>query len=217
VDARLASDIDIAGFRSEARQLLARQVPPELVHWHAEAHGPDYTVQQEPVTPPRAMPRAAAAIVPPSFQRLSELVVMHRDADRFSLLYRLLWRMVHEPALRSNTTDEDLTRAQHMGHAVRRDIHKTKTQLRFHAVGDLHVAWCEPVHHIVESVAQWLTKRAPGPRWALLSPQRCVWFDGHRLLLGPGLPAELAPAPDAPDEAWLDAWRRVFQTAPAAA
>src|SRR4051812_38890017 len=33
MDAKLAGPIDLAGFRSEARQLLAHQVPPHEVHW----------------------------------------------------------------------------------------------------------------------------------------------------------------------------------------
>ncbi len=43
----------------------------------------------------------------------------HRDQDRFALLYRLLWRLVHEPGLRHDPADPDMVRAHHMAHAVR--------------------------------------------------------------------------------------------------
>ena len=42
MEARLASETDLVGFREEARLLLAQQVPPEAVHWQtAEAQNSD--------------------------------------------------------------------------------------------------------------------------------------------------------------------------------
>ena len=208
--AQLSGPTDIAGFRGQAGQLLAHQVPPDQVQWQtAEPHEVVHADPSEAQRPTGA-PRAAAAIVPPSFQRLSELVVQHRDPARFALLYRLLWRLVHEPTLRADPLDADLTQAQHMAHAVRRDIHKAKGQLRFRTVdtpaGPLQLAWIEPVHHIVETVALWHFKREPSARWAVLSPERCAYADGRELVFAPGLPS--APAPE--DEAWRAAWHRAF-------
>ena len=93
MQARLASETDLAGFREEARSLLAHQVPPEQVDWQT-AHNSDQFAQAVPSEGPasRHVPRAAMAIVPASFLRLCEIVVLHRDPDRFALLYRLLWR-----------------------------------------------------------------------------------------------------------------------------
>ena len=39
---------------------------------------------------------------PAAFLPLSESVVLHRDPDRFGLLYRLLWRLQVEPGLRAD-------------------------------------------------------------------------------------------------------------------
>lgn len=209
--AQLSGPTDIAGFRGQAGQLLARQVPPDEVQWQAAA--PHALVHTDPagLQGRHSGPaRAAAAIVPPSFQRLCELVVQHRDPDRFALLYRLLWRLVHEPSLRADPLDADLAHAQHMAHAVRRDIHKAKTQLRFRAVeagdGALQLAWLEPVHHIVETVARWHVKREPSARWALLSGDCCAYSDGRELLFAPAL----AAAPGDSDADWLAAWRAAF-------
>lgn len=216
-EARLAGEIDISGFRAEARELLAHQVPPGEVLWHTItlAGAGQYAEAPELATRARGTQRSAAAIVPPSFQRLCELVVMHRDPERFALLYRLLWRLVHEPGLRHDSLDSDLSRAQHMGHAVRRDIHKTKTQLRFRPLeagpGEpLQLAWCDPVHHVVEAVAEWNTRRMAGEHWAILSPARSADWDGRRLLFGPAPAPGEVPHRDAPDAAWLAAWRSVF-------
>lgn len=218
MEARLASETDLAGFREEARVLLGQQVPPEAVHWQtAQAQNSDLFA--EPAVPgegrPRDLPKAATAIVPASFLRLCEVVVLHHNPDRFSLLYRLLWRLVHEPGLRNNPVDPDMLHAHQMAQAVRRDLHKMKAFLRFRTVHDgqeppLQLAWFEPAHHIVEAAAPWFVKRLGASRWAILTPDRSVESDGRRLHFGPGLPRVRAPAHDAPDDAWLAGYRSVL-------
>src|SRR5512133_1805998 len=139
MEARLASQTDLAGFREEARLLLRQQVPPEAVQWQtAEAQNSDLFADPPPAgdSRPRDVPKAASAIVPASFLRLCEIVVLHHDADRFALLYRLLWRLVHEPGLRNDPVDPDMLHAHQMAQSVRRDIHKMKAFLRFHDAHD---------------------------------------------------------------------------------
>src|SRR5690349_14167023 len=106
--AQLAGETDLAGFRAEARSLLAHQVPPEEVTWQT-AGAREADLFADPAlaaeSRPRGMPRAASAIVPASFVRLCEVVVLHSDPQRFALLYRLLWRLVHEPGLRHDPID----------------------------------------------------------------------------------------------------------------
>lgn len=216
MEAKLAGHTDLAGFRSEARQLLAQQVPPEAVAWHLEPPVDAYTEPQLPqASRPRNVARAATAIVPASFTRLCEFVVLHRDPQRFSLLYRLLWRLVHEPALRNDPNDGDMVQAQHMAHAVRRDIHKMKANLRMRAVRDaggqeLHVGCYEPAHHVVEAVGPWLAKRLAAPRWAVFTPERSVRCEHGKLRFGPGVPSRDLPGPDAGDADWLACYERVF-------
>jgi DNA polymerase len=220
MEARLAGHTDLAGFRAEARQLLAHQVPPEEVEWLLQPPAA-YTEAQSPLASrPRNVARAATAIVPASFTRLCEFVVLHRDPGRFALLYRLLWRLVHEPTLRNDPTDADMQQAQHMAHAVRRDIHKIKANLRLRTVRDaggreLQVACYDPAHHVLEAVAPWLAKRQPAPRWAVFTPDRSVLCEEGRLLFGPGVPEPLLLPYDAPEADWLACWQRVF-AAPAA-
>jgi DNA polymerase len=59
--------------------------------------------------------------VPAGFLALCEDVVRHRDPGRFDLLYRLLWRLQHEPGLREDRHDPDRVAAREMAQAVRRD------------------------------------------------------------------------------------------------
>ena len=225
MEARLASETDLAGFREEARSLLAHQVPPEAVHWEA-AQAENNDQFADPALPPdhrgKGIPKAASAIVPASFLRLCEVVVLHHDPDRFALLYRLLWRLVHEPGLRNNPIDADMLHAHQMGQAVRRDLHKMKAFLRFRPVQDgfaqpLQMAWFEPAHHIVEAVAPWFAKRSPQMRWAILTPDRSVECDGRQLHFAHGLARAEAPAADADESVWLACYRAVFGQRPIAA
>jgi probable DNA metabolism protein len=216
MEVKLAGQTDLAGFRSEARQLLAHQVPPDQVQWQLEASADPFVDPQLPqASRPRNVARAANAIVPASFTRLCEFVVLHRDPERFSLLYRLLWRLVHEPGLRNDAMDHDMQHAQHMAHAVRRDIHKMKANLRLHTVRDAHgrelQAGCyEPAHHVVEAVAPWFAKRLPAGRWVIFTPERSVRCDAGSLLFGPGLPLAALPGHDGSDANWLACYERVF-------
>ncbi|MGJ7545157.1 UdgX family uracil-DNA binding protein [Variovorax sp. LT1R16] len=231
----LSSDTDWPGFRGEARALLARQVPPEDVVWHTRASAEsDLFAALE--TPRAQGVSSASAIVPPAFVRLCETVVLHEDPDRFGLLYRLLWRLVHEPTLRRDPLDADRVRAQHMAQAVRRDMHKMKAFVRFRPLeqgegeAPLHVAWFEPDHHIVEAVAPFFVRRFASMRWAILTPERSVqWHPGAvpggegdtdarmpaegRLDLGPGARREDAPAADAGEALWLTYYRHIFNPA----
>ncbi len=220
MQARLASETDLAGFREEARSLLAHQVPPDQVDW-LTAHNSDQFAEVVPADAKgsKHVPRAAMAIVPASFLRLCEIVVLHRDPDRFALLYRLLWRLVHEPGLRSDPIDADMLSAQQMGQAVRRDLHKMKAFLRFHTVEEgngsqapLQLAWFEPAHHILEAAAPWFVRRFGPQRWAILTPERSVrWTpDSARLEFGPGVTGAASHVPH-PDDAFLLAgYRGVF-------
>lgn len=223
MEARLAGQTDLAGFRAEARQLLAQQIPPEAVRWQLEPPADAYTKLQSPqASRPRNVARAAVAIVPASFTRLCEFVVLHRDKERFALLYRLLWRLVHEPNLRNDPLDADMQQAQHMAHAVRRDIHKMKANLRLRLLrdargNDLQAGCYEPVHHVVEATAPWFTRRIPAPRWAVFTPDRSVRCEEDRLLFGPGVPPAELPGPAATDAQWLACYERVFAASDRAA
>lgn len=222
MQARLASETDLAGFREEARSLLAHQIPPDQVDWQTAPNSDQFAeVLPADSKGSRHVPRAAMAIVPASFLRLCEIVVLHRDPHRFALLYRLLWRLVHEPGLRGDPIDPDMLAAQQMGQAVRRDLHKIKAFLRFHPVsegdadepqGPLHLAWSEPGHHILEAAAPWFVRRYAQQRWAILTPERSVrWTPAtERLEFGPGVAGAPVHVPHPTEQFLLDGYRSVF-------
>jgi probable DNA metabolism protein len=198
----LSHQVDIAGFHHEATRLLAQQVPPQDVAWTA---APAQSVDEEPLEANRAAihNRAARAIIPQSFVRMSELVVLHRDPERFDLLYRSLWRLVYEPELRHDLADQDLAKLRQMAQAVRRDILKMKGKLCFRVV-EVHgepvrLACYAPMHFVSEVVGGWLALREPATCWIILTPDRSMRWDGHQLLSGPAvapMPQGMAAASD---------------------
>ena len=225
----LAGDTDWPGFRREARALLARQVPPEEVVWHTRASAAGDLFASLETQRPVVGHGSASAVVPPAFVRLCETVVLHADPARFGMLYRLLWRLVHEPGLRNDPLDAERVHVQHMAQAVRREMHKMKAFVRFRPIAQgeglppLHVAWFDPEHHIVEAVAPFFVRRFTPMHWAILTPQRSArWFPpdegvedvaGGRLDIGPGARREDAPSADAGEALWLTYYEHIFNPA----
>ena len=218
----LASATDFAGFRRACRTLWAEQIAPDRVSWHCADDVEVDLFEAEPSA--SAASGASAAAVPPVnapawFLPLAESALLHSDPDRFALLYRLLWRLQVEPALRADPLDGDRLRVDEMAQAVRRDIHKMKAFVRFRTLDDssgrapLHVAWFEPEHHIVEATAPFFARRFTAMRWAILTPERSVHWDGEQLVFGPGARRDQAPPADAGERLWLTYYESIFNPA----
>ncbi|MDB5966933.1 MAG: hypothetical protein JWQ72_3433 [Polaromonas sp.] len=223
----LKGPVDLEGFRRASRALLAQNILPEQVSWHS-SDSPSQDLFAEADTPAAAYAAgfgdAPAINVPPDFVTLFGSVVLHRDPGRFGLLYRILWRLAHEPGLRHDPLDADRMAAQHLAQAVHRDMHKMKAFVRFRTVQDdiftshpeeglLHVAWFEPEHHIVEAVAPFFARRFTQMRWAVLTPERSAQWDGAQLQFGPGASKSDAPPPDAGEALWLTYYQHIFNPA----
>ncbi|RZI84392.1 MAG: DUF4130 domain-containing protein [Rubrivivax sp.] len=214
----LAGPVDLTGFRQAARRLLADGVAPETVTWtQAEApHGDlfaDPQVTQGSPTPP------ATARVPAFFLPLCERAILHRAPGRFGLMYRLLWRLACQPELRHDTLDPDRAQLEDLARVVRRDMHKMTAFVRFRTLtpaegsAPLHVAWFEPDHHIVEATAPFFQRRFTNMHWAILTPERCVQWDGRQLRFMPGAQRDEAPPADAGERLWLTYYEHIFNPA----
>ena len=220
----LADPADFDGFRQAARELLQQRVAPDSVTWAvAGAQAPE--LLSAPAAPPQAPAAdttAASVNVSPDFIDLCRQVVLHSDRTRFALLYRLLWRQQHESGLRHDPLDADMALARRMAQAVRREMHKMKAFVRFRPVqpagglpgGEpLHIAWFEPEHHVVDAVAPFFVRRFAGMRWAILTPQRSLRWDGEQLEYGPGASIHDAPGADAGEALWLTYYQHIFNPA----
>ena len=110
-------------------------------------------------------PHGSTFNVSGKFIELAQTAILHRNAERFALLYRLLWRLRSDHNLLDIATDLDVAEVASMAKAVRRDEHKMHAFVQFREVGrEQHahyVAWFEPEHHIVELAAP--SSRAASP------------------------------------------------------
>ena len=218
----LAGAADFEGFRRACRTLWAEQIEPDCVSWHTADDAESDLFEDATPSVEGAPANASTAPpvnVPASYMPLAASVALHADTGRFGLLYRLLWRLQIEPGLRHDPLDADWIASQHMAQAVRRDMHKMKAFVRFRTVADeagaepLHVAWFEPEHHIVEATAPFFARRFTNMRWAILTPERSVRWDGSELAFGPGGRRDEAPPADAGEALWLTYYRNIFNPA----
>ena len=212
---RVTISRDFDSWRRAARRLLMENVPP----WGVDFD--DGTTDFLPgiAEPPEPAAGGASAFrVPKRFLAEAKWAADHRDADRWNFLYRLLHRATYEPRMMDNLTDPDVRRLAVMTKAVHRDEHKMHAFVRFRKVEgdggvDQYVAFHRPDHYIVRRVAPFFRERFGGMRWAILTPDDSVSWDGTRLAFGAGVPASAAPDADALEAAWLTYYANIFNPA----
>ncbi|MES2196317.1 MAG: UdgX family uracil-DNA binding protein [Pseudomonadota bacterium] len=211
----LDSETDFDGWRKAARTLVLDDVKPADVTWSVRGNDPGLF---EPAdnTPPLATP-SGTFNVPAKFVELAKTAILHRDPERFALLYRLLWRLRSNHDLLDVATDADVTRIAMMAKAVRRDEHKMHAFVRFREIGrepDSHfVAWFEPEHHIVELAAPFFARRFADMAWSILTPEACAHWDGRNISITPGVPKADAPTEDRLEETWRRYYASIFNPA----
>lgn len=210
--AALAHETDFEGWRKAARALRQGGVPPAMAVFRVgpEAGGLFDDTVRSPGTDP-------AFSVPKDFVDLAREVVLHRSADRFDLLYRLLYRLRDEPDLIRVVSDRDVADALDRAKNVRRASHKMKAFVRFRQVedpaGEAWVAWFEPSHRVVEKTAPFFVRRFTTMRWSILTPDGSAFWDRKELTLGPAATADMAPGEDEIEEFWKTYYAATFNPA----
>ena len=213
----IAAD-DFAEWRDHARRMIQTDVPPDRVIWTEPggASGSLFThgARRVPAPPADApQPRASRA-----FLQLAQSAILHRDAERFALLYRLLWRLQANPRLMEDAADTDVRRIEELARTVRRDIHKMRAFVRFRVVdeadgGEHYVAWFEPEHHILRANARFFVNRFTNMRWSILTSAGSLHWDGTSLSEGPPAQRGDAPAGDAAEDLWRTYYASIFNPA----
>ncbi|WP_064705700.1 UdgX family uracil-DNA binding protein [Rhizobium bangladeshense] len=208
---------ELAEWRDAARALAAAGILPEEIDWREKSAEADLSFQRDAMPPAPAASRKPMT-VPPAFIELAETVLCHCDTARFSLLYRLLWRLQLDRRLLEVASDEDVARARLMAKNVRRDAHKMTAFVRFKEVGAVSagrrkfLAWFEPDHHIVRRTAPFFQRRFTDMDWLIATPKGSAAWDGDRLTIADE-PCEKPDLSDATDELWRTYYSSIFNPA----
>ena len=215
----LAIEPEFEAWRSAAKQLLADRVSPDRVLWTDNRNEASLFEDRLPTTP---APPSIEVSVPKAFLHLARSASAHLDPNRWSLMYRMLWRLTlgGERHLLAMATDPDVRKLQRMCKAVGRDIHKMHAFVRFRLTGadaatgrEQFVAWFEPEYRIVRIAAPFFQKRFTRMDWSILTPHACAHWDGHQLHFTAGVQRHSAPDGDQLEELWRTYYRSIFNPA----
>lgn len=208
---------DFPEWRSAARSLLAREVPPDAITWVTDDTEPSLFEDAAVAESTRPASPAATLRLPRGVLDMLETAAMFRGPDRWAFLYRVVWRWRRDEFSVISAADADGARLHRMVKAVRRCIHDMHAYLRFREQPPLHdgprfVAWYEPEHDILRPVAQHFAQRMGSCSWLIATPQGIVAWNGERLEFGPA--AERPPTQaDLAEALWLTYYRNTFNPA----
>lgn len=213
----LAAQDDFADWRQTARALLTENTPPSEIFWSVKGDDePDmFAASNWQAAPSLLSPDVR---IPRSLLDLMRLGLLHSDAARFALAYRIMWRLRREPSLYADPTDPDMIALGRLAKAVRRDIHKMHAFVRFRKVGEVNgreqfASWFEPDHHICRAVAGFFRNRFAGMDWMVVTPETSIRWDGMALSEGPGGCRSDVPGADAVEAEWRAYYASIFNPA----
>ena len=218
------------------------RVPPDFDAWRALAREaladgwtPDQVDMQDATLPasmelaltqtePPASEKIERPFVPKSFLDAATLAAVHRDGDRWNLLYRLLFRLQQNRNLMRVEVDDDVAHLKQMEQQVRRDLHKMHAFVRFRRIeepdasGNVRehfIAWYRPDNRVVPLAAPFFAERFAVMRWTVLTPDESVSWDpdAKSLSFGPGVGKEAAPQEDELEDLWRTYYGSIFNPA----
>ncbi|WP_420470679.1 UdgX family uracil-DNA binding protein [Brevundimonas sp. FT23042] len=208
----LESETDFDGWRRAARAFRLAGTAPADAAFRVGGGGGGLFDEAPP-----AGDGGAQFPVPRAFVELAQAVILHRSADRFDLLYRLLWRLGREPDLLRVLSDRDVADALERAKNVSRASHKMKAFVRFRLSeegGSEHwISWFEPAHRVLERTAPFFVRRFATMRWSILTPDGAAHWDGDRLSFGPPATRDMAPAEDEIEDFWKTYYASTFNPA----
>ncbi len=209
-----------AEWRLAARDLIVRRIRPESLQWAGQDGGGDLLSAAPPVVPATVLdvPPAPPPHVPRKLMEMLHSAACYRTPDRWSFLYKVLWRWQQGQQEILSMADEDGARLQHMVKAVHHEEHDMHAYLRFRErppeAGDPRfVAWFEPAHDVLPQVARHFAKRMGKTSWMIGTPEATVLWDGQQLHATGPLMRSAADIDDSGEALWLTYYRSIFNPA----
>lgn len=253
---RIPIEPSFAAWRPAARALLRQEIEPAQIEWvelESDAAERDRSDAGQETTRPAAVDATdvtatattaatsatPAATTPPAIPR--ELLLRlkaaacYRAPDRWSLLYRILWRWTHGERQVMTLDDPDgaqlAQRIESVDHESEDLVTLTLFRRRDPSMGlPEFVGWYEPHHDLLERAAAYFGKRMGDSTWMLATPQGAAFWNGMLLRIGRPATEESAQAAHAlpagamtgeaitsePTEAlWLAYYASAFNAEPA--
>jgi len=203
-------DMKFDQWRSQARLLLQQGVAPAHAQWSQAA---SLFSEVDSISKPLSNP-----VVTSDFIELAQLVSCVRDPDRWSLLYRLIYRMNHENRnLLKVSVDEDVRKADVWAKSVSRDIHKMHAFVRFKKTEvngrETYVAWHKPEHQCLELAASFFVRRFGDKPWSIFTPNLSAHWNLKELSFSKGIPQNKFEHSDSFDEVWTTYYKSIFNPA----
>jgi uracil-DNA glycosylase len=195
----LTHETDWTGWRRATRAFVLAGVEPSELRWTVGCTGDARPAADGSFTLSRTLVSLAAQ----AFQM--------REAERFGLLYTLVWR-AHRDQLRLDDTDDpDLRIARRWALAVRADAHRMRTNVRFARLtvdNQPHfLGWYQPDHYVLEANARLMARRDPATGFTIVTPDGSAHQDQDGLRFGAGLQN---PGDDVTLLAWWDSHRETI-------
>ena len=130
---RIPLEPDFNAWREAARQALHLGYRPEKLDLQDSTipSALDLALESSdaPTGPPITTPHTSKA-----FLESAEYAAVHRDPQRWNLLYRILYRLQTNRNLLKISVDPDIAELERLESQVRRDLHKMHAFLRFRMV-----------------------------------------------------------------------------------
>ena len=183
----LTGETDWDGWRRATRALVLAGVPPSEVEWRVGG-------------PSDPLPDAGGSFgVSGALVAMASVAIQARHAERFGLLYGLVWRAHGGERVLDLADDPDTRLVRRLALAVRAEAHRMRTHLRFLRADDGMLGWYAPAHYVLEANAQLIARRFPDPPFSIVTPDGSAHWDGAGLRFGAG-------ARGITDDATLLAW-----------
>ncbi len=234
---------NFADWRNHARQLLQHGFAPDEVDLQDATQAATLALDLDlsldaPQGPPFPAPHTSKV-----FLELAEIVAAHRSADRWNLLYRVLYRLQTNRDLLKIEIDLDVARLLQMEQQVRRDLHKMHAFLRFRKLRpdvmeeanpfgqvtrsapagaglsvdpvEHFVAWYRPDHRILPLAVPFFAERFAPMQWTILTPDESAVWDpvSRQAAFYPGLPQDAAPSEDELEDLWRSYYGSIYNPA----
>ncbi len=132
---RVSVEPDFEAWRIAARDALHAGFLPEEIDFEDATAAAPMLLALEPDELPHGTPHPHPRVTK-AFLEAAQVAAVHRDPQRWNLLYRILHRIQSEPDLLKLETDDDVVRLVRLEAQVRRDLHKMHAFVRFRKVLD---------------------------------------------------------------------------------